>query len=57
MGKTYQVSDKMKLVPTEQDYSQDKKVEILGISKKPLLELKREDNHQLDYCCSILHFV
>jgi len=35
------ISEKMKLVRTEQDFSQDKMSEILGISKKTLVQIEK----------------
>jgi DNA-binding XRE family transcriptional regulator len=35
------VSEKMKLVRTEQDFSQDKMAETLGISKKTLVQIEK----------------
>lgn len=35
------ISQKMKLVRTEQDYSQDKMAELLGISKKTLVQIEK----------------
>lgn len=35
------ISEKMKLVRTEQDYSQDKMAEILGISKKTIVQIEK----------------
>ena len=35
------ISDKMKLVRTEYDYSQDKMADILGISKKTLVQIEK----------------
>lgn len=35
------ISEKMKLVRTEQEYSQDKMAEILGISKKTLVQIEK----------------
>jgi len=35
------ISNKMKLVRTEQDYSQDKMAEVLGISKKTLIQIEK----------------
>ncbi len=35
------ISEKMKLVRTEQSYSQDKMSEILGISKKTLVQIEK----------------
>lgn len=35
------ISEKMKLVRTEQGYSQEKMAEILGISKKTLLQIEK----------------
>lgn len=35
------ISNKMKLVRTEQDFSQDKMAEVLGISKKTLIQVEK----------------
>lgn len=35
------ISEKMKLVRTEQEYSQDKMAELLGISKKTLVQIEK----------------
>ena len=39
------ISDKMKLVRTEYDYSQDKMADILGISKKTLVQIEKGRMH------------
>jgi len=35
------ISEKIKLIRTEQDYTQDKMAEILGISKKTLVQIEK----------------
>ena len=39
------VNSKLKLIRVENDLSQDKMSEIIGLSKKTLVEIEKEDAH------------
>ncbi|WP_406565370.1 helix-turn-helix domain-containing protein [Bacillus solitudinis] len=51
------ISDKLKLIRTEQGFTQDKMAEFLGISKKTLVQIERKKYSKLNNGCRIMCIV